>query len=758
MKMRKTPLFQSLFVLLAAIGLMQPGIANAQIIVGDGGTTPYTFTDGTFASDAFTLNANWVIQANGVSISSGGTTQNAYGEFAIGAGSALGFNFASGTQHGFLKSGDGELAISNVMHLYGSTAAPATVDVTGGKLDFLGTQTMHIGSADGQHGIINISNDAIVTISSETLIANSSGSQATINISNKGQLVLANNTIRMSNNGGTSNINLKDEASLSSTGTFYAGQRGPNPAQVVFNGKSSGAFRDLFIGSESNNNGPGIFILNDEATMSVSNRLLVGRYGPGSLSLHGQEIKIGTELWVGDMGGPGVINLTSGKFNSNSNAQLNLGVRAKGQLKVSGDAMFIANGLLLMGYGASAGAKSVVYQTGGTVNANAGITLGNGSTASAAYYLADGTLNTTTIANGNGGSCERIFSVTGGTLNADTISTAVTQRGGALSPGGDDKIGSTTINAAYTLGSSDGGVNTAANLALAGEAFQSTTYGAAYPANNAFDGNYTNITHTRDGAYSWLEVDLGGIYDLGQVNLWNRTGSPDNTDIQKRLTEGGYYFEVYDENKALVWRSEITDKYDYQSSTDPGYTISFGGANPNADLSLAGDTAFLTANPDATATGRYLRLKRNYGAGEFAYLSISEMEVYAVEDASEGRFRIEVDAANNNWDKVLFGTNGVLNLEDGSILELAFLDGIGAEGDWQIFDPADFGSSILGEFSDIYLSTPDWAFTQESLDNFYATGVLSTQSAGQGVPEPATWVMMVLAAAGMVFTRRVSRR
>ena len=39
------------------------------------------------------------------------------------------------------------------------------------------------------------------------------------------------------------------------------------------------------------------------------------------------------------------------------------------------------------------------------------------------------------------------------------------------------------------------------------------------------DGNHTanSMTHTKFNQNAWWEIDLGGIYDLSAVKIWNRT-------------------------------------------------------------------------------------------------------------------------------------------------------------------------------------------------------------------------------------------
>ncbi|MEM6802928.1 MAG: discoidin domain-containing protein [Bacteroidota bacterium] len=69
------------------------------------------------------------------------------------------------------------------------------------------------------------------------------------------------------------------------------------------------------------------------------------------------------------------------------------------------------------------------------------------------------------------------------------------------------------------------------NIALGKTATQSSTLlstrnfdpGNAIDGNRDGDHNNNSITHTNREAHAWWEIDLGEIYDLSKINLWNRT-------------------------------------------------------------------------------------------------------------------------------------------------------------------------------------------------------------------------------------------
>jgi hypothetical protein len=66
-----------------------------------------------------------------------------------------------------------------------------------------------------------------------------------------------------------------------------------------------------------------------------------------------------------------------------------------------------------------------------------------------------------------------------------------------------------------------GGVNIAHGKGAAQSSTFVSSSGKAFDASNAIDGVSTTFSHTND-TNSWWEVDLGGLYSVGSVNIKNR--------------------------------------------------------------------------------------------------------------------------------------------------------------------------------------------------------------------------------------------
>ena len=60
------------------------------------------------------------------------------------------------------------------------------------------------------------------------------------------------------------------------------------------------------------------------------------------------------------------------------------------------------------------------------------------------------------------------------------------------------------------------------NIARNKDTKQSSDYGKDYKSGNAVNGNLNDFTHTKDEINQWWMVDLGSIYDVTHIQLYNR--------------------------------------------------------------------------------------------------------------------------------------------------------------------------------------------------------------------------------------------
>lgn len=130
------------------------------------------------------------------------------------------------------------------------------------------------------------------------------------------------------------------------------------------------------------------------------------------------------------------------------------------------------------------------------------------------------------------------------------------------------------------------------NIALNKTATQSSDYGDA-TADRAVDGitsgefGLGSVTHTQNDVRSWWMVDLGGNYNIGDIEIWNRA------ECKERLDN--FDVIVLDENQAQVWINTST------AMPDPSVTLNAEGR-----------------------VGRYVKVQLS----KAEFLSLAEVKVY----------------------------------------------------------------------------------------------------------------------------------
>jgi len=143
------------------------------------------------------------------------------------------------------------------------------------------------------------------------------------------------------------------------------------------------------------------------------------------------------------------------------------------------------------------------------------------------------------------------------------------------------------------------------NVAQGKVAAQSST-GWGGSADRAVDGNtdgiYVNgsVTHTQHNTDAWWQVDLGGLYTVDAIEVWNRTDS-----AQDRL--GDFYVFVSD---VPFVSTDLTSTMN-QDGVWTRHVEVAGGPEPSVSLS-------------AWVVGRYVRIQ----LADTNYLSLAEVKVF----------------------------------------------------------------------------------------------------------------------------------
>ena len=282
-------------------------------------------------------------------------------------------------------------------------------------------------------------------------------------------------------------------------------------------------------------------------------------------------------------------------------------------------------------------------------------------------------------------------------ITATQIDNALTNSGGAISPGGQGVVATTTI------------ARGAVNVAMGGTASQSTNYsGTAGLASWAIDGRVTgqwgenSTTHTSGSMPDWWQLDLGStVSDIKSITLWNRTDC-----CSDRLTN--FRVSLLDASSNEVWG---------QNYFPTGYP------NPKLDITLP-----------SLQDAQYVKVaKLSTGV-----LSLAEVQVFAetgqadYTQSGDGVLLMDVDPANGINDKLV--VPGLLTA--GGTLVVNAMSPI-SEND--VFDLLDFGE-ITGEFDAFQLpaGTISW-----DLSLLYETGEI------RAVPEPLTLALLSLGGAGL---------
>ncbi|HOD80093.1 MAG: F5/8 type C domain protein [Planctomycetes bacterium ADurb.Bin126] len=282
------------------------------------------------------------------------------------------------------------------------------------------------------------------------------------------------------------------------------------------------------------------------------------------------------------------------------------------------------------------------------------------------------------------------------TITTTQIDNSLTNSGGALSPGGQGVVATTTI------------ARGAVNVAMGGTASQSSISSGGSPE-RAIDGRVTgqwgenSTTHTQDQLTPWWRLDLGStVPDIKSITLWNRTDC-----CSERLTN--FRVSLLDASSNEVWGQDY-------------YT---GGGYPTPTLNIS-----LPTPQDA----QFVRVAL-LGSG---IVSLAEVQVFAetgqadYTQSGDGVLLMDVDPANGINDKLV--VPGLLTA--GGTLAVNAMSPI-SEND--VFDLLDFGE-ITGEFDAFQLpaGTISW-----DLSLLYVTGEI------RAVPEPLTLALLSLGGAGL---------
>lgn len=302
---------------------------------------------------------------------------------------------------------------------------------------------------DNRNGTINVNTTGIFAVAGELFFGDSTGSQGTLNLESGTMTV--NNGIYVGKNNGTGTLNMSG-GTLTKTGDrqTFVGDGGTGTV-AQSGGSISINSGELYIGN-GNTNASGTYTLGGTGALTVSNEVVVGREsGTGVLNVDGGTITTGGNgnMYIGRRNGTGTLNQSNGVIIVNK--EFGVGTRDEnkigtGTYNLSGGSLSAANNIFIGKEQGSSGtmdmtggtmstsdklqighnqATGVLTQSGGTINVQNEVYIGNASTnTSVGTYTLSGTGvlnvgNEVSVGRDNG---TGTFNLDGGTVNATKIS------------------------------------------------------------------------------------------------------------------------------------------------------------------------------------------------------------------------------------------------------------------------------------------------------------------------------------------------
>lgn len=218
-----------------------------------------------------------------------------------------------------------------------------------------------------------------------------------------------------------------------------------------------------------------------------------------------------------------------------------------------------------------------------------------------------------------------------------------------------------------------------------GKSTEQSSMGWSGDSSRAVDANtngqysHNSVTHTLSEAEAWWQVDLGELYDIETINIWNRTDC-----CTSRLSE--YYVLVsdhaFDSDDLAISKTQTNVKAFYFDSTAGSPTqlvantsgryvrVQLVGNNPLslAEVEVFGTTATRLAESSADDGNIATNVLDNnldtrwsaQGEGQWLELDIGQVQkIKGVEiaffrgDQRTSQFSIEISDDGNNWSSVI---------------------------------------------------------------------------------------------------------
>ncbi len=701
-------------------------ISGGTVNLGEGGISAageYTFTlsGGTIS----TKDASWTTALNAA-------TSNTI-TFTPQADQTITWTGALSGSGAITKKGAGTLTLSGNNSYTGNTTINAgTLNITGGTVT---TNKLLPGVNAGETGIVNISG-GVVTVNAESEIGNNGSGKITV--SGNGKLTF-NGTARIANMGkAQSYINIQDNGEVT-VANLFVGQRGSNLGSMTLTDNAKlRVTNNINIGTYSGSKGSGNMTLKDKASVLISpltgtnnsrcylgynsgtstldisgnaafkveNVLdfLIGESGTGVINQTGGTITLnptGIVYLADSKTGKANINISGGKFNIDKT--LIAGTRGTATINLSANGEINAGGKVVLAPGYETTSNTTVNQTGGTFNADAGIVYGNyfANRGTGVYNLSGGTLNTTSMTYGSQTPASAQFNLSEeGVANiSELLAVPTSVSGGTLN------VNAISIPSGKALTISGGTVNVGEGGIAASGAYTFALSGGTLATNDASWSSALNATIANNATVTFSpEADqtimwAGGLSGNGTVRKEGEgkmliNAAQGAVDVQSLIVSSG----------RLDMKTYLTGNLEVGEILDGGAAIAtFSPGNSVGTLII--DGAF----------------KINGGS-----TLLIEQDATGMDKLVANSFDIAPDS--------------ILELTVGSVAPGATY-AIIQDADSDIAG-VDFWNSILSPESSYY-----WTLSVDG-NTLYAS------LDANAVPEPSTWALLILGAAGLMYFRK----
>lgn len=642
------------------------------------------------------------------------------------------------------------------------------------------TGYLYMGRHTGSTGTLNLQNGGTMTITDHASRIGLSGT-ATVNVLPGGVFESTTKDIQIGYN-------------ASGDGTFIIDGGTVNTAKVIAGGSGTGK---LEVKS---------------GTLNASSHLYAGNNAgsTGTIDISGGTVTAG-DLRIGE-NGTGVANISGGTVTFNT--IMYAGLNNQGTINISEGADVTVNGNIIAGYQTVSTEENEVKGTlnisGGTVKTNSSILVGNLANSNGEVNISGGNVSVASeLRVGDAG--DGTMNVTGGETTVAGLSNIAYAEGSTgkltiqngkvtlTNSGGTFRVaryGEGTVevldggqlivkNNATQLGYYSGGKGT---LTIDGGSAELHTLQVGFAAGAT--GNFNMLDGTLTITQTEINVGYNGTgyaaISGGEVNLTSLRVGRENGSVGELTIEGdgvmnlssaarisynaGSQGKVFiKENGQMNVTKELTI-----GNSDVGYVEVSGGqlnANPivikenGSSMKITGGTvttpALTTANRlewtggtlDAKAvTGDLTQNGGTYNPGNLQIVDATIAGNYT--QSGDGTIVIDFNADNTDWDTITVN-NGNMNLS--GTLFLNITNELNTLDTYPIFSVTGGNMDVAG----VSVAFPDWYTGDSWMLN--SAGILELGAVPPGpidpsVPEPATWALMLLGAAGLLYSRKRSRK